>query len=125
MSREESATPTQRPSPTRRALLQMAAGGTAAGIAAPWRSAPIAASPTPSSAAPPTAARYAQATDGGFSASGRQQMHETMAAIVERGAAPGLVTLVSRGGEIHADAIGTMALDGEEPNGATRWRFAR
>lgn len=115
MSREESATPTQRPSPTRRALLQMAAGGTAAGIAAPWRSAHIAASPTPSSAAPPTAARYAQATDGGFSASGRQQMHETMAAIVERGAAPGLVTLVSRGGEIHTDAIGTMALDGEEP----------
>ena len=54
-------------------------------------------------------------TTGGFSQTGLAQMHETMAGLVERGVAPGLVTLVSRGGEVYADAIGTMALDGAEP----------
>jgi CubicO group peptidase (beta-lactamase class C family) len=115
VSKGASAIPSRRTSPTRRALLQTAAAGVAAGIALPWRSAsPIAAPATSAAASTPTA-RNAQVTDGGFSASGLEAMHETMAGIVQRGAAPGLVTLVSRHGEISADAIGTMALDGEEP----------
>jgi CubicO group peptidase (beta-lactamase class C family) len=36
-------------------------------------------------------------------------MHDVMAGYVERGDVPGLVTLVSRRGEVHVDAIGTQA----------------
>ena len=42
------------------------------------------------------------------------RMHEVMAGYVERGDVPGLVTLVSRRGEVHVDAIGTQAI-GESP----------
>ncbi len=37
------------------------------------------------------------------------RMHDVMAGYVERGEVPGLVTLVSRRGEVHVDAIGTQA----------------
>jgi CubicO group peptidase (beta-lactamase class C family) len=43
------------------------------------------------------------------------RMHDVMAGYVERGDVPGLVTLVSRRGEAHVDAIGTKALGGSEP----------
>jgi hypothetical protein len=47
------------------------------------------------------------------------RMHEVMAGYVERGEVPGLVTLVSRRGEVHVDVIGTQAI-GESPRcGAT------
>src|SRR5947207_9705448 len=42
-------------------------------------------------------------------------MHDFMARHVERGDLPGLVTLVSRRGEVHVDAIGTLAVGGSEP----------
>jgi len=42
-------------------------------------------------------------------------MHEVMAGYVGRGEVPGIVTLVSRRGETHVDAIGTMAVGGSEP----------
>ncbi len=42
-------------------------------------------------------------------------MHDVMAGHVDRGAVPGLVTLVSRRGEIHVDAIGMKALGGSDP----------
>jgi CubicO group peptidase (beta-lactamase class C family) len=42
-------------------------------------------------------------------------MHEVMARHVERGAVPGLVTLVSRRGEVHVDSIGMKAAGGNEP----------
>src|SRR5437899_961120 len=38
------------------------------------------------------------------------RMHDVMAGYVERGEVPGLVTLVSRRGEVHVDAIGTQAI---------------
>ncbi len=38
-------------------------------------------------------------------------MHRVLAGYVERGELPGLVSLVSRHGETHVDAIGTQALD--------------
>ncbi|MCU1345824.1 MAG: hypothetical protein JWL70_2090 [Acidimicrobiia bacterium] len=47
-----------------------------------------------------------------FSKAGLERMHEVMAGYVERREVPGLVTLVWRRGEVHADAIGTLALDG-------------
>jgi CubicO group peptidase (beta-lactamase class C family) len=42
-------------------------------------------------------------------------MHDVMAGYVERGEVPGLVTLVSRRGEVHVDAIGTKPLGGSDP----------
>jgi CubicO group peptidase (beta-lactamase class C family) len=42
------------------------------------------------------------------------RMHEVMAGYVERGQVPGLVTLVSRRGEVHVDVIGTQAV-GQSP----------
>ena len=42
-------------------------------------------------------------------------MHDVMAGHVERGDVPGLVTLVSRRGEVHVDAIGTKAVGGGDP----------
>ena len=40
------------------------------------------------------------------------RMHDVMAGYVERGEVPGLVTLVSRGDEVHVDAMGAKALGG-------------
>ncbi|MGB6452276.1 MAG: serine hydrolase domain-containing protein [Steroidobacteraceae bacterium] len=45
------------------------------------------------------------------------RMHQTMAAYVEAREVPGVVTLVSRRGEVHVDAIGAKALDGRDPIG--------
>jgi CubicO group peptidase (beta-lactamase class C family) len=52
---------------------------------------------------------------GGWSEARLGRMHKVMAGYVERGTVPGLVTLVSRRGETHVDAIGTMAEGGSEP----------
>jgi CubicO group peptidase (beta-lactamase class C family) len=43
------------------------------------------------------------------------RMHDVMAGYVERGEVPGLVTLVSRRGEVHVDAIGTQAFNDPDP----------
>jgi CubicO group peptidase (beta-lactamase class C family) len=54
-------------------------------------------------------------TTGGLSKRRLDGMHDVMAGYVERGVAPGLVTLVSRRGETHVDAIGTLAVNGSGP----------
>jgi CubicO group peptidase (beta-lactamase class C family) len=51
----------------------------------------------------------------GFSKARLDYMHEVMAGHVERGAVPGLVTLVARHGEVHVDALGTLAFRGAAP----------
>ena len=43
------------------------------------------------------------------------RMHEVMSGHVERGGVPGLVTAVSRRGEIHVDAIGSKHAGGNDP----------
>src|SRR5438876_2124218 len=45
------------------------------------------------------------------------RMHDVMAGHVEHGEVPGIVTLVSRRGEVevHVDAIGTKAVGGSDP----------
>jgi Beta-lactamase len=43
------------------------------------------------------------------------RMHDVMAAHVERGEMPGIVTLLSRRGDVHVDAIGQTAIGGREP----------
>ena len=60
--------------------------------------------------------RWEQAmSTGGMSKARLGRMHDVMAGHVERGAVPGLVTLVSRRGEVHVEAIGMKAVDGGDP----------
>ncbi|HEV2054362.1 MAG TPA: serine hydrolase domain-containing protein [Methylomirabilota bacterium] len=54
---------------------------------------------------------------GGLSKARLGRMHDVMAGHVERGGVPGLVTLVSRRGEVHVDAIGLKAVGGRDPIG--------
>jgi CubicO group peptidase (beta-lactamase class C family) len=42
-------------------------------------------------------------------------MHDVLAGHVERGGVPAVVTLVSRRGEMHVDALGTKVLGGRDP----------
>ena len=51
----------------------------------------------------------------GLSKARLDRMHDVMAGHIERRDLPGLVTLVSRRGEVHVDAIGMMALGGNDP----------
>ena len=51
----------------------------------------------------------------GLSTERLRRMHDVMAGHVERGEVPGLVTLVSRRGETHVDAIGMKAMGGADP----------
>ncbi len=52
---------------------------------------------------------------GGLSRARLGRMHDVMTGYIERGEVPGLITLVSRRGEVHVDAIGTMAYQGSDP----------
>ena len=52
---------------------------------------------------------------GEFSGARLDRMRGVMAGHVERGHAPGIVTLVSRRGETHVDAVGTKTVGGDEP----------
>jgi CubicO group peptidase (beta-lactamase class C family) len=52
---------------------------------------------------------------GGLSTARVDRMHDVMAGYVERGEVPGIVTLVGRRGEVHADAIGMKAVGGRDP----------
>jgi CubicO group peptidase (beta-lactamase class C family) len=52
---------------------------------------------------------------GGLSSARLGRMHDVMKGYVERGEVPGLVTLVSRRGEVHINVIGTMAYDVSNP----------
>jgi len=51
----------------------------------------------------------------GLSRARLARMHDVMAGYVERGEVPGLVTLVSRRGEVHVDVIGTQAFADPAP----------
>ena len=52
---------------------------------------------------------------GGLSKARLGRVHDVMAGYVERGEVPGIVTLVSRRGEVHVDAIGTKSSAGATP----------
>ena|SRR5438034_3024414 len=57
----------------------------------------------------------------GLSKARLSRMHKVMAGYVERGEVPGLVTLVSRRGEVHGDVIGTQAIGESPPNAARHY----
>jgi CubicO group peptidase (beta-lactamase class C family) len=52
---------------------------------------------------------------GGLSRVRLVRMHDVMAGHVERGVVPGVVTLVSRRGEVYVETIGTKAFGGSDP----------
>lgn len=54
-------------------------------------------------------------TGNGFSKAGLRRLREVLAGHVESGKIPGLVALVSRGGETHVEALGTHRHDGGAP----------
>ena len=54
-------------------------------------------------------------SSGGFSGARLGRMRDVMASHVERGVVPGIVTLVSRRGGVHVDAIGTKTFGGSDP----------
>lgn len=53
--------------------------------------------------------------DTSFSKTGLEALHRSMKSYVERGERPGVVTLVSRRGETHVDAVGAHAFGSERP----------
>jgi CubicO group peptidase (beta-lactamase class C family) len=53
-------------------------------------------------------------TTAAFSKSRLSRMHDVMARHVESGSVPGLVTLISRRGDVHVDAIGMKANGGDD-----------
>jgi CubicO group peptidase (beta-lactamase class C family) len=61
---------------------------------------------------------------GGLSKSRLGRMHDVMAGHVETGDLPGMVTLVSRRGEVHVDAIGRIAIDGAPMQRDTIFRIS-
>jgi CubicO group peptidase (beta-lactamase class C family) len=54
-------------------------------------------------------------SSAGLSSSRLARMHDVMAGYVERGEMPGLVTLVSRRGEVHIDVIGFQSIADNAP----------
>jgi CubicO group peptidase (beta-lactamase class C family) len=60
----------------------------------------------------------------GLSKARLHRMHDIMSRHVENGSMPGLVTLVSRHGEVHLDAIGDLALGGAPMQRDTIFRIA-
>lgn len=53
--------------------------------------------------------------ESSLSRPGLDRVHAAMAARVEKGEMPGLVTLIARGDDEHLDAIGAMAFDSDQP----------
>src|SRR2546430_2327477 len=52
---------------------------------------------------------------GGLSPARLRRLHDVMAGYVERGEVPGIVTLVSRRGDVQVDEIGMKAAGGSDP----------
>jgi len=63
-------------------------------------------------------------TPQAFSSDGLKNVHATMAGYVDRGAVPGLLTLLSRRGEFHVDPIGRASIGGESIRRHTIFRIA-
>jgi CubicO group peptidase (beta-lactamase class C family) len=51
----------------------------------------------------------------GLSKAGLTQLHEDMAALVGPARVPGMVLALSRGDDVHVDALGAAAIDDTEP----------
>src|SRR6266536_813699 len=63
-------------------------------------------------------------SSGGLSKARLGRVHDVMAGYVERGDVPGIVTLVSRRGEQHVEAVGTKAVGGDPVRRDTIFRIS-
>jgi CubicO group peptidase (beta-lactamase class C family) len=99
----------------RRDLLGGAAGATIAATAAVAGSPARAIAGSGSAARSDFTPRREHVVGGGLSKVGLQRMHASLARDVESGYVPGLVTLISRGGDVVVDAIGKLAFDSDQP----------
>ncbi|WP_345694521.1 serine hydrolase domain-containing protein, partial [Nonomuraea thailandensis] len=54
-------------------------------------------------------------SNNGFTTTGLRRLREVLARHVDSGKIPGLVALVSRGGQTHVETLGTMRHDGGAP----------
>src|SRR6267154_1428494 len=63
-------------------------------------------------------------TSSGLSNDRLARLHDLMRSHVDHGAAPGLVSVISRRGEAHVDVIGARALDGEAMRRETIFRIS-
>jgi len=63
-------------------------------------------------------------SSGSLSTTRLGRMHDVMNGYVERGEVPGLITLVSRRGEVHVDVIGNMATGGAPVQRDTIFRIS-
>ena len=61
---------------------------------------------------------------GGFSKARLGRLQHAMAGYVERGEVPGIIALVSRRGEVHVDAVGSLAVGGRPIQRDTIFRIA-
>jgi CubicO group peptidase (beta-lactamase class C family) len=64
------------------------------------------------------------AIGSGLSPARLRRMREVLGGHIERGELTGLITLVARRGEVHADAIGSVTADGAPPGPDTIFRIA-
>jgi CubicO group peptidase (beta-lactamase class C family) len=103
----------------RRAMLRRTASGVAVpatlGFAALPAGGTDATANNPASTSGSHWMNQAQTQGSGLSAERLERMRAVMTRDVENGAAPGLVYAVSRRGDAHVEAIGTMAFDSSEP----------
>ena len=99
----------------RRALLVTAAASAALAAPAAAEAQAPEVTPKPPAKSKETRGRERAMSTGGFSKARLDRMHDALAGHVARGQVPGLVTLVSRRGETHVDAIGVKALGGSDP----------
>src|SRR3954452_14451339 len=63
-------------------------------------------------------------SNGALSTTRLNRMHDLMLSYVERGTVPGLITLVSRRGQMEVDVIGRRAIDGEPMTRDTIFRIS-
>ncbi len=106
----------------RRTLLRTAAA--AATLVAAAAAGARAQETKPAPGAGPAKPGASPTTRGGFSPARLKRLHDVMTGHVARGAVAGLVTLVSRRGETHADAIGAMSVGGPPMRRDTIFRIA-
>jgi CubicO group peptidase (beta-lactamase class C family) len=95
-------------------LLKSAAASAALAIPATAAAQSATVAPSQSSRSKVTLRREQNVSGEGFSQTRFKRLHDVMAGHVESGYVPGLVTLVSRRGETHVDAIGTLAFDSDD-----------
>ncbi len=103
------------PALNRRALLKTAVASTALAVPAGVNGETEEVAAIRSSRSDQKGGKEQAMSESGLSKPRLKHIHEVMSGYVDRGEIPGIVSLVSRRGEIHVDAVGKKAIDDKEP----------